>query len=212
MEQNYFAKVEESKKYLAGKVSIKPEVMIVLSGGLTEFVEKIEDPVTVLASEIPNFPKATAEGHSGQLIFGTINGVPLVALKGRFHFYEGHDMGSVIFPVFALNALGAKKLILTNATGGINESFNAGDIMMITDHINFMGTSPLRGIATQRKEDQFSDMTNAYSKKLQGLAKKAATEVGIDLKEGVYIATAGPNYETKAEIKMFRAWGADSVR
>jgi len=211
MNKDYFAKVEEAKNYISSKVSLRPDVMLVLSGGLTEFVEKIEEQTVVSAAEIPNFPKATAEGHSGKMIFGKVEGVPIVALQGRFHFYEGHRMADVIFPTFVMNALGAKVLVVTNATGGINEAFKTGDIMMITDHINNMGENPLRALATLRSENQFTDMTDAYSARLHGLAGEAAKAAGVDLKEGVFIATSGPTYETKSEIKMFRVWGADTV-
>lgn len=211
MEKNYFEKVEAAAKFIKGKIKTLPKVMVVLSGGLTKFVEKIESPVTVLAADVPNFPRATAEGHSGKMIFGRLEGRDIVALQGRYHYYEGHPMESVVFPTFVMNSLGAKTLVVTNATGGVNASFKPGDIMLITDHINFMYDSPLRGITTQRPENQFPDMTNAYSKRLQKIAHDAAKGAGVDLKVGVYLASYGPNYETRAEIKMFRAWGADSI-
>lgn len=211
MPTKYFDRVNEAKKYLEGKIMIKPRIMLVLSGGIQEFVEKIEEPITVCAADIPHFPRATAEGHSGKMIFGRINGTPLVAFQGRFHYYEGHKMEDVIFPTFVMNSLGAKTLVVTNATGGINGSFKPGDIMLINDHINFMGVNPLIGIATQRDVDQFTDMTNAYTAKLQVLARDAARDSGVELKEGVYVATSGPSYETKSEVKMLRMLGADAV-
>lgn len=211
MENNYFERVSEASNYINDKIDITPRAMFVLSGGLSEFVEKIENPKLVLASEVPHFPKATAEGHSGKMIFGTLNGFPLVVLQGRFHFYEGHSMGDVIFPTFAMNALGAETLVVTNAVGGINERFKPGDIMLITDHINNMGSNPLRGISTQKKDNQFPDMSDAYSKAMQEIAKEAAEEMALELKEGVYIGVSGPNYETRTEIRVFRGWGADAV-
>jgi purine-nucleoside phosphorylase len=195
MMKNYFQKVTEAKDFIKAKVKIVPKVMLVLSGGLTEFVDKIGDAVTISSSDVPHFPKATAEGHSGRMIFGKIGGLPLVALQGRFHFYEGHKMEDVVFPVFVMNALGAKTLVVTNAVGGINESFRPGDIMLINDHINFMGANPLIGISTQRSENQFPDMTDAYSLHLQKLARDVARDVGVNLREGVYIATSGPTYD-----------------
>lgn len=211
MRKDYFNKVNDAKKYIQGKINIIPELMLVLSGGLTKFVDKIENPVTISAGEIPHFPKATAEGHSGKMIFGNVDGLSVVTLQGRVHFYEGHEMASVIFPTFVMNALGADKILVTNAAGGVNASFNPGDIMMVTDHINFMGTNPLIGIATERTENQFPDMTNAYSERLQKLARSAAKDAGIEMKEGVFMAVSGPSYETKAEIKMLRGWGADAI-
>ena len=211
MDKDYFSKVNEARDYLKSKIKIEPKVMLVLSGGLTEFVEKIDSPVTISAADVPHFPRATAEGHSGKMVFGTIDGLPLVAFQGRFHFYEGHSMADVIFPTFVMNALGAKTLVVTNAVGGINAGFNTGDIMLIKDHINFMGTNPLIGISTLKPENQFPDMTDAYSAKLQVLAKEAAGEVQLDLKEGVFIAASGPSYETRTEVKMFRSFGADAA-
>lgn len=211
VEKNYFYRVGEAGKFLREKVKISPKLMLVLSGGLTKFLDNIEDAVTVSAVDIPHFPHATAEGHSGKMVFGKIGGLPLVVLQGRFHYYEGHPMESVVFPTFVMNELGAKILMVTNATGGINASFKAGDIMLITDHINFMGVNPLVGITIQRPLDQFPDMTNAYSERLQDIAREAACERGVELKEGVYIACSGPSYETKTEIKAFRTWGADTI-
>ena len=211
MERNYFERVGQAKDFIKDKIKIEPSVMLVLSGGISEFVNKIDNPVTVMAADVPNFSKATAEGHSGKMIFGTIKGLPLVVFQGRFHFYEGHSMEDVIFPTFVMNALGAKTLVVTNAVGGINESFKTGDIMLINDHINMTGVNPLRGVTTQKPEDQFPDMTDAYSKNLQKLAREVASENGLSLKEGVFIGVSGPSYETRHEIKIFRKWGADAV-
>lgn len=211
MEADYLKKVEEAKKYLEPKIGIMPKVMLVLSGGLTQFVDRIDDPVTIAATDVPNFPKATAEGHSGKMIFGKIGKLPLVVFQGRFHFYEGHRMQNVVFPLFTMHALGARTLVVTNAVGGIRESFKPGDIMLVKDHINFMGTNPLIGISTLTPKNQFPDMTDAYTSRLQDLARESAKMSGVELKEGVYIAASGPSYETKTEIRMFRSWGADAV-
>lgn len=211
METGYFKRVKEAAKFIKGKIKIAPKVMLVLSGGLTGFVDKIEDPVTIPAKDVPHFPMATAEGHSGKMIFGTIGTLPLVAFQGRFHFYEGHRGADVVLPLFVINSLGAKVLVLTNAVGAINRSFRPGDIMLIKDHINFMGMNPLIGISTQIPENQFPDMTDAYSARLRKAARESAMDAGVDLKEGVFIAASGPSYETKAEISAFRKWGADAV-
>lgn len=211
MKGDYFKKVREASAYIRDRVRSSPKVMLVLSGGLNKFVDKVEDPVTILACDVPNFPEATAEGHSGKMIFGKVGDISLVVFQGRFHFYEGHRMQNIVFPVFTMNDLGAKTLVVTNAVGCINPDFEPGDIMLIRDHINFMGTNPLIGISTQVPENQFPDMTDAYSERLQKVARKAAKEAGVRLREGIYIATSGPSYETKAEIAMFRKWGADAV-
>ncbi len=211
MEENYFARVDEACEFIKSKVAIEPKVMTVLSGGLTKFVEQIENPVVVKATDVPHFPEATAEGHSGKMIFGTIGDLPIVAFQGRFHFYEGHRMADVVFPLFTMNRLGAKTLVVTNASGGINPTFKSGDIMLITDHINFLGTNPLIGISTLVPENQFPDLADAYTGKLQELARGLAKDVGVDLKEGVYLASTGPSYETVTEVKMFGQWGADAV-
>lgn len=209
MVKDYFKRVSEAAAYISSRLDISPKVMLVLSGGLSEFVGKIEEAVVIMAADVPHFPTATAEGHSGKMTFGKIGGIPLAALQGRFHYYEGHRMSDIIFPLFVMSALGAGTLILTSATGGINKDFKTGDIVLIKDHINLMGANPLVGISTLRPENQFPDMTDAYSKKLRPLAHSAAATVGIKLNEGVYVASSGPSYETPAEIIAFRQMGAD---
>lgn len=211
MKKNYFELVNEASKYIETRISKKPEYILILSGGLGEILDHLKNPIKISASEIPHFPKASVQGHSGELIFGDINGKQTVVFKGRFHYYEGHDMKDIIFPIFTMHSLGAKNLIATNATGGINKTYKTGDIMVINDHINFMGANPLRGIATLRHENQFTDMTEAYNKTLKTLALTSAKELELELKEGTYIAFSGPNYETKKEIQMARAFGADTV-
>lgn len=211
MKNDYFKKVEVAADFIRDKIKVKPEIMLVLSGGLTSVIEKMEDQEVLAASEIPNFPSAAAEGHSGKIVFGYIEGLAVAAFQGRFHYYEGHSMQDVVFPAFVMNKLGVKTMITTNAVGGINKDFVSGDVMLITDHINYMGGNPLRGISIHTPGRQFPDMTDAYSAALQDLARKAAGEAGINLKEGVYIAVSGPSYETRQEIRAFRIWGADAV-
>ena len=209
--EDYFIKVKDASSFLKNKISMSPELAVVLTGGVEGPVNELTDIVEVSASEIPNFPTARAQGHEGKLYFGKLNGSAIVVLRGRYHYYEGHLAQDVVFPYFVLKELGVKSLITTNAVGGIRQDLDAGDIMMITDHINSMGTNPLRGVAIQRDHDQFTDMTKPYSQNLQKIAKEEAKNLGLNLKEGVYLSTPGPSYETKTEIKMFRGWGADAV-
>ena len=209
--EDYFMKVKQAASWFKSKVKINPKLMIVLTGGIDGPEDEIEDKVVVRAFDVPNFPTARAEGHEGKLIFGMLDDEPVVLLKGRYHSYEGHLPQEVVFPYFVMCELGVKSLITTNAVGGIRDDLNAGDIMLITDHINAMGDNPLKGVAIQRSENQFTDMTSAYCPESFEIVRCEASRLGIHLKEGVYLATSGPNYETKTEIKMFRSWGADAV-
>lgn len=208
---NYFQQVDEAAGWLAGKVKVRPRVAVVLSGGLGAFAEELSCREEVSAAEVPHFPRARAEGHAGKLVFGEHAGVPLVAMAGRFHYYEGHAPQSVVFPYFVLSKLGVGFLVTTNAVGGVNAGFSPGDIMLVEDHINMMGINPLIGIAIQRKSDQFTGLTDAYDSSLRRLAEDVAGKQGLPLKRGVYLATSGPSYETKAEIRAFRQMGADAV-
>lgn len=207
----YYRSVGESAAWLRSRISVSPRVVVVLSAGLDSFIDGIEKAETIPSSEIPNFPRAKTQGHSGNLVFGRAKGVPVVALAGRFHFYEGHSPMDVIFPYFVLAALGAKVVIATNAVGGIDKNLNPGDLMLVTDHINMMGFNPLVGIATQRPQGQFTDMANAYDPELREIALRVAKAQGFKLKQGVYLAVSGPSYETKAEIRAFRTLGASAV-
>lgn len=209
--QSYFNKVDESVSWLKKNIKVIPQVVVVLSGGLGEFSKDIDGAATISSSDIPHFPVARAEGHSGKIIFGKKGDVSVAVLMGRYHYYEGHEPQTIVFPYFALAGLGAKTLICTNATGGINKSFMPGDIMLITDHINMMGINPLIGLAVQKEVNQFTSLTNAYDSELCNLAEKTAKGLKIELKKGVYAATNGPSYETKAETKMLRLLGVDAV-
>lgn len=209
--QNYFKKVSESAAYLREKIPVQPKCIVVLSGGLEAFVEKVQKPVKLLSTEIPHFPKARAEGHKGELIFGLYDKLPVAVLKGRYHYYEGLTPQEVVFPYFVLHAIGAKILVTTNAVGGVRADLNSGDLMLVEDHINMMGTNPLIGLAVQRKQDQFTSMQNAYDAELRNAAEKVAQKNGIELKKGVYLANPGPSYETPAEIKVYRSMGGDTV-
>ncbi|HPQ80387.1 MAG TPA: purine-nucleoside phosphorylase [bacterium] len=208
---NYFQQVDEAANWLSGRVKIKPEIAVVLSGGLGDFADGLSDREEITSSDVPHFPRARAEGHSGKLLFGRHVGVPVVAMVGRFHFYEGHSPQAVVFPCFVLSKLGVKTLVTTNAVGGVNADFAPGDVMLVEDHINMMGMNPLIGLAIQRKTDQFTGLTNAYDGELRAIAEGVATKQGLPIKKGVYLATSGPSYETKAEIRAFRQMGADAV-
>lgn len=210
--ENYFEQVKKASDWLKAKTNnMQIVLMIVLTGGVEGPEQLLTDKQEIASTDIPHFPKARAQGHEGKLIFGKLGGKGVVILKGRFHYYEGLSPQDVVFPYFVLHQLGVQSLITINASGGIRNDFDAGQIVLITDHINYMGQNPLRGLAMQRAHDQFTDMTNAYNKEYQEVAKKVAEEQNIELRQGVYIATMGPSYETKAEIKMFRQWGADVI-
>lgn len=207
----YYDCVDEAADCIKKKIKVKPRIAVILSAGLGLFTDDFSDVVKISSGEIPHYPLSKAEGHAGQLYFGHHSKASLAALAGRFHYYEGHPPQSVVFPYFVLARLGVKVLITTNAVGGINKAFKPGDIVVINDHINMMGINPLFGIATQRKKDQFTNMTNAYDVSLRKIAQDAADELDIELKSGVLVACMGPSYETKAEIRMFRQAGADVV-
>jgi purine-nucleoside phosphorylase len=207
----FFPKVDEAAAFLKQKIKISPRVLVVLTGGLDEFVNGLQETLVFSAAGIPNFPKTKVEGHAGRIVFGKWKDVPLVCMQGRCHYYEGHTPQAVVFPYFVFEKLGVKSVVTTNAVGGINSSFRPGDIMVVTDHINMMGTNPLIGIAVQRKTDQFTGMTNAYDRGLREIAFAAAKKEKINLKTGTYMAVPGPSYETKAEIKAFRQLGADAI-
>lgn len=203
--------IKQSAQYMKEKVKELPEIGLILGSGLGVLADEIENPVKIPYEEIPNFPVSTVEGHAGQLVFGTLKGANVVAMQGRFHFYEGYDMKKVTFPVRVLKEMGVKTIIVTNAAGGVNESFEPGDLMIISDHINNMGTSPLIGPNDSDLGVRFPDMSQAYSRELRTLAKNAASELGIKVQEGVYVGNTGPAYETPAEVRLARVLGGDAV-
>ena len=207
---NYFGKVKESAAWLQEKVQSSPELLIVVTAGVQGPENLLTDKKEISSSEIPFFPTAQAEGHAGTLLFGRLDGKDIVIMKGRYHYYEGISSQEVVFPYFVLHELGVKSVITTNAVGGIREDFVPGDIMMITDQINFLFDSPLRGLTVQT-ENHFFPMTEVYCKEFQDLARHEAEKLCVPLKEGIYTATIGPNYETKSEITMLRRFGADAV-
>lgn len=211
MLKGYVLQVEQAADYILSKISIKPEIGIILGSGLGSLAEQVEDAVEIEYSEIPNFPISTVIGHAGKMVIGLLEQKPVMILQGRFHYYEGYSMKEVTFAVRVMKLLGMKDLIVTNAAGGINTGYKAGDLMLIKDHINFSGVNPLIGQNYSKFGVRFPDMTEAYTGKLINIAKFASQNLDIELKEGVYLYASGPSYETPAEIKMFRLMGADAV-
>ncbi len=201
----------QALSYLRSVTDKTPEVGIVLGSGLGSLADRLSDPVFVDYGDIPGFARSTAPGHKGRLVFGTLSGKTVVCMQGRFHYYEGYSMQDIVFPIRVLKLLGIKALIITNAAGGVNTSFSVGDLMLITDHINFLGINPLIGPNAEEFGPRFCDMGKTYTPALRELAKKAASVCGLTLKEGVYIVCTGPSYETPAEIRAFRTLGADAV-
>ncbi len=193
------------------KVNFCPEVALILGSGLGDYADEIEIVQTVDYTDIEGFPTSTVAGHKGRFVFGYVNKTPVVIMQGRVHFYEGYPMSDVVLPTRLMGLLGAKKLILTNAAGGVNFDFKPGDFMMLIDHITTGVPSALIGANLDELGVRFPDMSEVYSRRIQELVREVAKEQGIDLKEGVYAQFTGPNYETPAEIRMARTWGADAV-
>jgi len=209
--KEYYQKLTEAVEYIESRLSFRPEIAIVLGSGLGSLVDDVEDKIQIDYKDIPNFPLPTVEGHAGKLVAGTISGRPILAMKGRFHYYEGYEIPYVVFHVRVFRLMGIGNLIVTNAAGGINKSFKPGDLMLIKDHISFFAPSALRGPNLDEFGLRFPDMTDAYSKKLRKMAKDVAASKGLELKEGVYAFTQGPMYETPAEIRALGILGADAV-
>lgn len=197
--------------YIKEKIQSIPQTAIILGSGLGLLGDRMKDCVELNYKDIPGFPVSTAPGHKGRLLAGTLNGKPLLAMQGRFHYYEGYDMKTVVYPIRIFSLLGIKNLIVTNAAGGVNMDFTPGDLMLITDHIKFGHDHPLIGANEKDFGERFTDMSNAYNKDLRVVARSAAKKQDVDLKEGVYMFFTGPTYETPAEIHMARALGADAV-
>ncbi|QFT89497.1 Purine nucleoside phosphorylase 1 [Bacillus sp. THAF10] len=203
--------IKQSADYINAKLSNTPEIGLILGSGLGVLAEEIQNPIVIPYTEIPEFPVSTVEGHAGQLVIGDLEGKTVIAMQGRFHFYEGYSMDKVTFPVRVMKKLGVEKLIVTNAAGGVNESFEAGDLMILSDHINNMGTNPLIGPNNNELGARFPDMSEPYCKELRKLAKDVAEEIGLKVQEGVYVGNTGPSYETPAEVRMIRTLGGDAV-
>ena len=203
-------KIDETITFIKQKLKKDPIVGIILGSGLGQLADEIEVSISIPYSDIPNFPISTVKGHEGRLIFGTLNGVQVVAMQGRFHFYEGYSMGEITFPVRVLKLLGIQYLFVSNASGGVNVDFEVGDVMFITDHINLM-PNPLIGPNYSEYGPRFVDLSEAYDKRLLSKAKKIARHHGIQFQTGIYAAVSGPTYETLAEYKYIQSIGADAV-
>lgn len=205
---------EKLKKCLASirkMTDFVPEVAVVLGSGLGEFADEIEIVKSISYTEMEGFPVSTVAGHKGRFVLGYVGKTPVVIMQGRVHFYEGYPMQEVVLPIRLMGMMGARKLLLTNAAGGCNQEFNPGDLMMITDHITTAIPSPLIGKNIDELGTRFPDMSEVYSRRLQEVIESCAVECGILLQKGVYVQFTGPNYETPAEIRMARSWGADAV-
>lgn len=206
-----YEKLKKAIESIREKTDFIPEVAITLGSGLGDFAEKIEAVATIEYSDIEGFPVSTVAGHKGRFVLGHLGGKAVIAMQGRVHYYEGYSISDVVMPTRIMGMLGAKKLILTNAAGGINYNFRRGDLMIITDHISNFVPGPLIGANIDELGVRFPDMSEVYSKRMRALAATAALECGISIKEGVYVQLTGPNYETPAEIRMCRMLGADAV-
>ena len=205
-----YKRILETAEWLKTRMTTQPETAIILGTGLGELAKEIDKEQVIPYTEIPHFPVSTVEGHAGCLIFGKLGGKDILAMEGRFHYYEGYDMKQVTFPIRVMRELGIKTLFVSNAAGGTNPAFEIGDLMIITDQINFMPENPLRG-ANIPQGPRFPDMGHAYDPQLIQLADAIADEKGIKVQHGVYLATQGPTYETPSEYRMFARWGADAV-
>ncbi|MBR1792810.1 MAG: purine nucleoside phosphorylase I, inosine and guanosine-specific [Bacteroidales bacterium] len=206
----YMSKIEETANYLKAKGISSPEIGIVLGSGLGDLADKIENATIVAYNEIPNFKTSTAIGHKGNLIFGTLGGKKVMAMQGRFHYYEGYTMQEVTFPIRIMACMGVKILFVSNAAGAVNPSYKVGDLMIITDHINLL-PNPLIGPNLDEFGVRFPDMTTTYSCRIHKLAINCAELMGIELRQGVYVGNTGPSYETPAEYKFYAAIGGDAV-
>lgn len=204
--------IEESAKYIKEKSNgFTPEIGMILGSGLGVLADEIKDKIEIKYNDIPYFPKSTVQGHKGQLVLGELEGKKVIAMQGRFHYYEGYKMSDVSLPVRVMKLLGINKLMITNAAGGVNESFEPGDLMLIEDHINFASNNPLIGKNIDKFGPRFPDMSHAYDNDLIEIAHKCADNIDLEIKKGVYMLFTGPTYETPAEIRMARILGADAV-
>ncbi len=206
-----YHKLKKCLESVRKRTDFQPETGLVLGSGLGDFADGIEVRDVVEYSDIEGFPVSTVKGHKGRFVFGYVDSVPVVIMQGRVHYYEGYAMSDVVLPARLMGMMGAKRLFLTNAAGGVNENFRPGDFMMITDHIASAVPSPLTGANIEELGSRFPDMSEVYSLRLQEVIRRSAEECKIRLQEGVYVQLTGPNYETPAEIRMCRGWGGDAV-
>lgn len=208
---DYRASLDVAAAAIADRIDVEPRVGLILGSGLGAFADMLAASITIPYEEIPGWPSSTVEGHAGQLVVGNHRGTPVAIMHGRVHLYEGYEPWEVVFPVRVLSLLGCGALVVTNAAGAINRDFTAGELMLITDHINFQGTNACLGVNLDDLGDRFFDMSYAYDREYLDVARAAAADRGVDLREGVYAAVLGPSYETPAEIRMLETAGADAV-
>ena len=206
-----YEKLLKCTESVKARIQFRPEIALVLGSGLGDYAKEMDVKESISYSEIEGFPVSTVPGHEGRFLFGYVKGVPIVAMQGRVHYYEGYPITDVVLPVRLMGLLGAKTVILTNAAGGVNFNFQPGDLMMITDHITTVVPSPLIGANIDELGPRFPDMSEVYDKELREIIRQAARNTGISLQQGVYVQLTGPAYETPAEIRMCRIWGADAV-
>ena len=204
-------KIEEAADYIEGEIKIEPEIALILGSGLGVLAEEIEDSTVIKYEDIPNFPVSTVEGHAGQFVIGTLEDKKVMAMQGRFHYYEGYSMQEIALPIRVMYKLGINNLVVTNAAGGINRNFEPGNFMVIQDHINLMGDNPLKGENFKEFGPRFPDMSEIYNEDLRELAEKVAVENKIKTVKGIYVGLEGPSYETPAEIRYLRGTGVDAV-
>ena len=207
----FYEQVQQAADYIREGTDLRPKTAIILGSGLGELAEHIQDAEIIPYREIPGFPASSVAGHAARLVFGRIGETEVVAMQGRFHYYEGYSMKELCLPLYVLRQLGAEDLVVTNACGAVNAAFKPGDLMLITDHINFSGRNPLIGPNDERFGPRFPDMSEAYDKSLCTFARETAASLEIPLREGVYAFYSGPSFETAAEIRAFKVLGADTV-
>ncbi len=210
-QKNIYQKMNETVEFIQRKWSIKPDIGLILGSGLGSIADSVENPTVIPYAEIPHFHGTAIEGHAGKMILGKLNGISVVFLQGRFHRYEGYSMEEVVFPTRAICGLGIQTLILTNAAGGINTLYRPGDLMLISDHLNLMGDNPLKGRNMTELGPRFPDLSEAYSQNCLKVLQQTATELDIPIHQGIYAGLLGPTYETPAEVRMLRTFGADAV-
>jgi purine-nucleoside phosphorylase len=206
-----YERAEHATRIIRSRISVEPRIAVVLGSGLGGFADDFENPVAIPYQDIPGFVRSTAQGHAGRLVVGTVDSVPVLAMQGRVHYYEGYSLEEVTFPIRTFGLLGVKTLVLTNAAGGINVQLTQGALMVISDHLNLMGVNPLRGPNDERFGPRFPDMSAVYSPELQELVIDEARAINVEVRRGIYCGLSGPSYETPAEIHLLRALGADAV-
>lgn len=206
-----YERAEHATRIIRARTNVEPRIAVVLGSGLGGFADDFDEAVGIAYEDIPGFMRSTAQGHAGRLVIGKVDGVPLLAMQGRVHYYEGYSLEEVTFPIRTFKLLGIKTLVLTNAAGGINVQLTQGALMVISDHLNLMGDNPLRGANDERFGPRFPDMSAVYAPELQELVVEEAKAIGVEVRRGIYGALSGPSYETPAEIHLLRNLGADAV-